>query len=64
MEWLSHHPTIMNIARVAQAFGQDPVTLLRDGGDPFLTDVRIACLAVVSRDEEERARRSKSGRRQ
>lgn len=62
--WLSHHPMVINAARVGQTFGQDPIALLRDQGDPLLTEIRLAALDVVSRDEEERARKAKTSRRQ
>jgi hypothetical protein len=55
---------VINAARVGQAFGQDPVALLRDEGDPLLTEIRLAALDVVGRDEEERARKAKTSRRQ
>jgi hypothetical protein len=62
VEWLSHHPLVINVARIGQTFGQDPVALLREGGDPLLTDIRQAAVNVVNRDEEERNR--KANRRQ
>lgn len=33
-------------------FGVDPVALLRDDGDEFVTLVRIACAQVIGRDRE------------
>jgi hypothetical protein len=58
VDWLSHHPLVINAARVGEVFGQDPIALLREEGDPLLTDIRLAALAVHNRDEEERGRRA------
>lgn len=38
-------------ARVAKVFSQDPVAMLDDGGDDFITHVRLAAVKVVQRDE-------------
>jgi hypothetical protein len=43
------------IARVARIFKLDPVALLRDGGDEFLTLVRVAAAQVVERDKAKEA---------
>ncbi|MBC8092503.1 MAG: hypothetical protein H7Y15_11300 [Pseudonocardia sp.] len=53
-------------ARVAHTFNQDPVAMLDNGGDMFLTHVRIAAAKVVSDDERKQAEAQKkktSGRR-
>lgn len=49
---------MINVARIGHVFGQDPIALLRDQGDQLLTEIRLAALAVVNRDEEEKARKS------
>lgn len=46
---------MVQIARVAHVFGQDPVALLRDDGDEFITLVRIAAAQVIARDEKAQA---------
>lgn len=60
IEYLSHHPQVIQIARVARTFRLDPVALLRDDGDEFLTYVRLAAAQVVHRDEEAAAKKAKS----
>jgi hypothetical protein len=62
IDWLSRQSLVINAARIGQVFGQDPVALLRDEGDPLLTEIRLAALSVVNRDEAERARKSTGGR--
>lgn len=59
MEWLSRHPTIVANARIANVFQQDPVKLLEDGGDEFLTMIRSASMLVVQRDDKEREAQAK-----
>ena len=61
MEWLSRHPMVINAARIGSVFGQDPVALLRDEGDPLLTEIRLAALAVVNRDEQAQTRKAGQG---
>lgn len=58
VDWLSQHPAVINAARIGVAFGQDPVQLLRDRGDPLLTEIRLAALEVHNRDEAERSRKA------
>lgn len=53
----------MMAGRLAKLFGLDPLMLLQDGGDPFVTQVRIAAARVVQRDEEEQQRKQSSGMR-
>lgn len=43
---------MIQIARVAHTFSQDPVALLRDDGDEFVTLLRIAAAQVIERDEK------------
>lgn len=38
-------------ARIAKVFGQDPVAMVRDGGDPLVNLVRAAAYQVVAADE-------------
>jgi hypothetical protein len=45
-------------ARVGYVFGMDPVAVLRDEGDEFLTMVRVAALDIWISDERERNRQS------
>lgn len=45
-------------ARVGYTFGMDPVSVLRDEGDEFLTMIRVAALEVWISDERERNRHS------
>jgi len=49
---------VINVARVGSVFGQDPVALLRDEGDLLLTEIRLAALAVVNRDEQAQTRKA------
>jgi hypothetical protein len=49
---LSHHPTVVQIARIAHTFSQDPVALLCDDGDEFVTLLRIAATQVIERDDK------------
>lgn len=39
-------------ARIAKAFGQDPVEMIRDSGDPLINLVRAAAYQVVQADEK------------
>jgi hypothetical protein len=39
-------------ARIAKTFGQDPVAMIRDGGDPLVSLVRAAAYQVVQADEK------------
>lgn len=39
-------------ARIGKVFGQDPVALLRDGGDELVALVRAAAYRVVQADEK------------
>lgn len=50
---------VITAARIARTFRLDPIDLLRDGGDEFLTWVRIAASEVVARDEEAAAKKAK-----
>jgi hypothetical protein len=52
IEWLARQPQIRAVARIAKTFGQDPVALLRDGGDDLATLVRAATYQVVQEDEK------------
>lgn len=47
-------------ARVGYTFGMDPVAVLRDEGDEFLTMIRVAALDVWINDERERNRQASS----
>lgn len=40
------------IARIAKTFGQDPVALLRDGGDDLVNLMRAAAYQVIQADEK------------
>jgi hypothetical protein len=51
---------VVQVARVAHTFGQDPVALLTDDGDEFVTLVRIAAAQVIERDDREREREMKA----
>ena len=62
VDWLSQHPAVINAARIGVVFGQDPVHLLRDEGDPLITEIRLAALEVHNRDEAERSRKTSKGR--
>lgn len=42
----------MAAARLGKVFGQDPVALLRDGGDSLVGLVRAAAYMVVQADEK------------
>lgn len=48
------------MARIAHTFGQDPIALLTDDGDEFVTLVRIAAAQVVDRDEKAQAAEMKA----
>jgi hypothetical protein len=50
-------------ARVAREFNLDPVALLRDEGDEFLTHVRIAAWMVVQEDKRKEGEAEKSAAR-
>lgn len=67
IEELSRDPWVLMAARVAHTFSMDPVTVLADGGDELLNQVRVAAMLVVQRDEEEQAAKmraqSRRGRR-
>lgn len=54
---------MIQIARVAKIFQQDPVALLRDSGDHFLLLVRIAAAQVVERDEAKQNEQIKAASR-
>lgn len=47
-------------SRIGAVFGMDPVTVLRDGGDELLMQLRVAAYQVWISDE--RARNAKSTR--
>lgn len=53
---------MVQIARIAHTFSQDPVTLLRDDGDEFETLIRIASAQVIERDEKAQAAEMKANR--
>lgn len=59
LEFLSHHESVVQAARVAREFKLDPVALLRDGGDEFPMMVRIAAAQVVARDKHAEAEAAK-----
>jgi hypothetical protein len=59
IEWLSHHRTVVTVARVGKMFGMDPVEVLRDGGDEVVLHIRLAAYAVAARDEEAQATKMK-----
>jgi hypothetical protein len=59
IEWLSYHPSVQTVARVARTFRIDPVLVLADEGEEFQTHLRIAAMIAVGRDEEEAARKAK-----
>lgn len=48
---------------MARTFRLDPVELLRDGGDSFLTLVRIAAARVVEQDEAKKDEQIKAASR-
>lgn len=51
-------------ARVAKVFQIDPIIVLDDKGDEFVTLVRLACAQVIQNDEKKQAEQSKArGRR-
>lgn len=39
-------------ARLAKVFGQDPVEMIKDGGDPLVSLVRAAAYQVVQADDK------------
>jgi hypothetical protein len=51
------------MARIAKTFGQDPVALLRDGGDDLIGLVRAAAYQVVQADEKAAADEMKKQRK-
>jgi hypothetical protein len=59
IDWLSHHRTVVTVARIGKMFGMDPVAVLDDGGNEVVMHIRLAAYAVAVRDEEEQARRTK-----
>ena len=54
---------MVQIARIAHTFSQDPVALLRDDGDEFVTLLRIAAAQVIERDEKAQAAEMKANQR-
>jgi hypothetical protein len=52
IDWLAKHPQVVVAARIAKTFRQDPVVMLRDGGDFLVTLVRAAAYQVVQADEK------------
>jgi predicted signal transduction protein with EAL and GGDEF domain len=46
---------VIHAARIARVFKQDPVALLRDGGDEFEMLVRIAATQIVEEDKRKEA---------
>lgn len=46
---------MIHAARIARVFKQDPVALLRDGGDEFEMLVRIAATQIVEEDKRKEA---------
>jgi hypothetical protein len=60
VEELSHHPLVVTAARVGRTFRQDPVMILRDGGDELLNLVRTAATLVVQRDDEKEAEKARA----
>lgn len=48
-------PAVQMAARVGRMFRVDPVSILSDGGDPLLNQVRLAAANVVAEDERKQA---------
>lgn len=63
LDTLRHDQRVIQIARVARTFRLDPVALLRDEGDEFLTLVRIAATMVVDDDKRKEAEAEKAAAR-
>jgi hypothetical protein len=64
LEILRGDERLKQAARIAETFGLDPVSLLRDEGDEFLTLVRIAAAQVVDADRKREQEAAKTkGRR-
>jgi predicted signal transduction protein with EAL and GGDEF domain len=63
LDFLRHDQRIIQVARVARIFKQDPVALLRDGGDEFETLVRIAASEVVMDDKKKEAEAERAAAR-
>lgn len=55
MAILRRDERLITAARIAREFGQDPVALLRDDGDEFVTLVRIAAAQIVHEDKKREA---------
>lgn len=51
------------MARIAREFRLDPVALLRDDGDEFLTLIRIAATQVVLDDKKKEAEAERAAAR-
>lgn len=62
LDVLRRDQRLIQAARIANTFGLDPVTLLRDDGDEFLTLVRIAAAQVVDADRKREEEAAKSRR--
>ena len=55
LEILRRDQRLISAARIAREFSQDPVALLRDDGDEFVTLIRIAAAQVVQEDKKKEA---------
>lgn len=55
LDYLRHDQRLIQVARVARLFKQDPVALLMDSGDEFKTLVRLAASHVVMDDKKKEA---------
>lgn len=52
IEWLQGNDLVRMAARIGERFKIDPITVLRDGGDSLLNEIRVAAMAVIAADEK------------
>lgn len=63
LDFLRNDQRLIQVARIAREFRQDPVALLRDGGDEFETLVRLAAAQVVLDDKKKEAEAERAAAR-